>query len=134
MGRYSTRVRDAVCVSGWPALYLAALVERELGQAAATDRVRTMRGVAAELRAVGEAGQAGSGTAEPAGAEPAPDSPCDHDTVSVAEAADLLGVSPSYVRRMAREGRLPAHRGHARAWRLDRAAVHAEANHRREAA
>lgn len=132
MGRYSTRVRDAVCVSGWPALYLAALVERELGQAAATDGVRTMRAVAAELRRVGEAWQAG--TAEPAGAEPAPDSPRDHDTVSVAEAADLLGVSPSYVRRMAREGRLPAHRGHARAWRLDRAAVHAEANHRREAA
>lgn len=132
MGRYSTRVRDAVCVSGWPALYLAALVERELGQAAATDRVRTLRAVAAELRAVGEAWQAG--TAEPAGAEPAPDSPHGHDSVSVAEAAGVLGCSPGYVRRLAREGRLPAHRAQAGAWRLDRAAVEAEANHRREAA
>jgi excisionase family DNA binding protein len=43
--------------------------------------------------------------------------------VSVTEAADLLGCTPEYVRRLARTGTVTARRIGARTWAIDRAAL-----------
>jgi len=51
-----------------------------------------------------------------------PDTVGCHGLVSASEAADLLGSSTEWVRRLARAGRLPAHRVGTQ-WLIDRAAL-----------
>ncbi len=133
MMRYAQSIRDAALVTGWPALYLSRLVDRELAGAPETDRVRAMRQVSDELRRVGEAGSA-RGTAEPSGPDlVAPSEHDEHDELSTDQAADMLGCSTGYVRRLARDGRLPGWQvGSSGPWRFLRADLEAERDARQE--
>lgn len=65
---------------------------------------------------------------------PAPESAASSPWITVADAAERLALDESQVRRLLGAGRLPGQRFGRRTWMVDRAAVEAERERRRERA
>ncbi|MFP8882617.1 helix-turn-helix domain-containing protein [Streptomyces mangrovi] len=100
---------------------LRALV-RDLTARVRADGGEVSPGVRALLYALHTAAQhADRPAASATGTTPAPTATVTE--IPVGEAAALLGCTPEYVRRLARDGIIPARRIGARTWAIDRAAL-----------
>jgi excisionase family DNA binding protein len=121
-------VRSAAIVEGWPALVIATLLDRpencEYLEVFPPQGRQVLEDVVDAIRLAGRqwADEVRRGTSELTAAEQLPNSEEMKETMTTAQAADALGYSDRYIRRLIDAGALPAHRDSG-GWQIDASAV-----------